>query len=274
MNIGYLGPKGTFSQKAAEVYLNNISLMDVVLIAYENITDLIIAVNQGELDEAVVPIENSMEGSVNITLDMLAWEVDLKIKKEIVLPIIHNIMAKDFNEDFSLILSHPQAIGQCRYFLHKYYSDVPIKYTYSTAQAAEKVSQSEEKWAAIAGEKAAQEYGLNIIKTSIQDNINNVTRFIVLSRKDSEKTGKDKTSIIFSTEDKPGSLYRILQILDLWNINMSRIESRPTKNSLGKYIFFVDINGHHKDEDLNDALTMIRRKTSFFKLLGSYQLIE
>ena len=115
---------------------------------------------------------------------------------------------------------------------------------------------------------------MKIVKKSIQENINNVTRFIVLSKSDSYRTGTDKTSIVFSTEDKPGSLYRVLQILNLWDINMSRIESRPTKNSLGKYIFFVDISGHHKDEDLNDALTMIKRKTSFLKLLGSYQLVK
>ncbi|MDK2798791.1 MAG: prephenate dehydratase [Clostridiales bacterium] len=274
MKIGFLGPKGTFSQQAAEIYIDG---LHAELIQFANIAELIFAVNNGKIDEAVVPVENSIEGPVNVTLDMMAWDVDLKIKREIVVPIIHNLMVNKKQKNISLILSHPQAIGQCREFLNKHYPNIPIKYTYSTAQAAQLVaehsfSDNNEGWAAIAAQKASEEYNLVITHRSIQDKSNNVTRFIVLSQYSAEKTENSKTSIIFSTENKPGSLYRILQILHLWDINMTRIESRPAKNNLGNYIFFVDIEGHWEDDDIRDALTMIKRKTSFFKMLGSYPI--
>ncbi|MBZ4646732.1 MAG: prephenate dehydratase [Petroclostridium sp.] len=267
MKIGYLGPRGTFSQQAAEIYVKG---MEAEIAQYTNIAELILAVNDRKVDEAVVPIENSIEGAVNTTLDMLAWDVDLTIKKEIVIPITHNLMVRKEGSNISLILSHPQAIGQCREFLNRHFPNTPVQYTYSTAQAAQQVASANEGWAAIAAQKAAEEYDLKIIYESIQDTDSNVTRFIVLSHQCSEKTGSDKTSIIFSTDNKPGSLYRILQILNLWDINMTKIESRPAKNSLGNYIFFVDIEGHWQDDDVRDALTMIKRKTSFFKMLGSY----
>ena len=282
MKIGFLGPKGTFSQHAAKMYLKE-SDIEPQMISYGNFADLILGVHEKKIDEAVLPVENSIEGPVNITLDMLAWDVALKIKREIDLPIRHNVMVRDVNANITCILSHPQAIGQCRNFLNRYFPDIPIQYTYSTTQAAEKVAagqstRDEEQWAAIAAEKAAEAYDLKIIHRDIQDYDNNVTRFIVLSHRDVEKAEKGdanvcKTSIIFSTDDKPGSLYKILQILNLWDINMTKIESRPAKENLGSYIFFVDIEGHREDEHIKDALTMIKRKTSFFKMLGSYYTI-
>ncbi len=274
MRIGYLGPRGTFSQQAAELYANG---RDVELIMYASIPELITAVKDNGIVEAVVPIENSIEGSVNVTLDMLAWDVDLKIKHEISIPIVHNLMAHKDTENISRILSHPQAIGQCRRFLNNNFPDAQIEYTYSTAQAAETVALGETKnVAAIAAEKSAHEYGLCIVQTAIEDNSNNVTRFIVLTDHDAEyerDSALIRTAMVFSTEDKPGSLYRVLQILNLWDINMTKIESRPAKDMLGKYIFFVDIEGHREKEDIKDAITMIRKKTSFFKMLGSYSPI-
>ncbi|WHH57551.1 prephenate dehydratase [Petroclostridium sp. X23] len=267
MKVGFMGPKGTFTQQAADIYAGNTS---AELVEYTNIAELIHAIYNGEVDEGVVPIENSIEGSVNVTLDMMAWNVDLKIKKEIIIPIKHNFMVRKGKKDVSLILSHPQAVGQCRAFLNKYYPKVPVQYAYSTAQAAQQVASSAENWAAIAAPKAAMEYDLESLYQSIQDHDSNVTRFIVLSHDYSNEENQRKTSIIFSTDNKPGSLYRVLQILNLWDINMTRIESRPAKNSLGSYIFFVDIEGNWQQSDVRDALTMIRRKTSFFKMLGSY----
>ena len=128
--------------------------------------------------------------------------------------------------------------------------------------------------AAVGSKAAAAVYELEIIRESIQDNNNNLTRFIVISKKEANKSIKNKTSIVFSTENKPVSLYRILDIFSLWDINMTRIESRPAKNKLGRYIFFVDIEGHAEDEDVRDALTMVKRKTSFYKFLGSYPEFE
>ena len=151
---------------------------------------------------------------------------------------------------------------------------VEIKTTYSTATAAREVAEGDGKCAAIGSAAAAEAYGLDIAVRDIHDCNNNFTRFVVLSKSDSEKTGNDKTSIVFSTEDRPGSLYRILDIFNLWDINMTRIESRPAKDRLGSYIFFVDIMGHREDGDIKDALTMVKRKTSFYKFLGSYPVFE
>ncbi len=275
MRIGFLGPRGTFSQYAAEVYADD---KKIELVEYRSIAELILAVDMKEVDEAVVPLENSIEGSVNTTLDMLAWDVNVTVKREVNISIVHNLMVQKGKSNICRVLSHPQAIGQCKKFLDKNYPNVPIQYTYSTAQAAELVASenaNNEQWGAIAAEKAAHEYGLDIIHSSIQDYDNNTTRFIVLTSHNVEEKIENeqknyKTSIIFDTGDKPGSLYRILQILNLWDVSMTKIESRPAKNSLGKYIFFVDIKGHYQDENVQDAFTMIKKKTGFFKLLGSY----
>jgi len=143
--------------------------------------------------------------------------------------------------------------------------------TNSTVEAAMEVAKGDGTLAAIASVAAAKVYGLSVLDTGIQDGDNNMTRFVIVSKTDAERTGNDKTSVVFSTENKPGSLYTVLDIFNLWDINMTRIESRPSKKQLGRYIFFVDIKGHREDQDLKDALTMVKRKTSFFKLLGSYK---
>jgi len=274
MRLGFLGPYGTFSQQAAQMYIQTTAYKDVDFIQYQSIGELITAVDHQEVDEAVVPIENSIEGPVNITLDMLAWDVELKIKREVVVPIEHCLMKKKDSQDIKEILSHPQAIGQCRKFLSQHFSNVPVHYTSSTAEAAQIVTKSKQALAAIAAKSAAAEYNLEVVYESIQDNKNNVTRFIVLSHEDEIANDYTKTSIIFSTQNKPGSLYRVLDILNLWDINMTRIESRPAKYQLGQYIFFVDIEGHREEEDIKDALKMIQRKTSFFKMLGSYPVLK
>jgi len=269
IKIGFVGPKGTFSHEAMEKY---IGAREHAAYDYGTIPDMLYAIQRGDIDEAVVPIENSLEGAVNVTLDMLAFEVDLKIRAELVLAIRQNLLVKsgtDFG-DIKHILSHPQPIGQCRKYISANFPEVQVRYVYSTAGAAEEVAKGEKGLAAIGSVKAAEAYGLDILAYGIQDGENNFTRFVVIANEDNERTGYDKTSIVFSTEDRPGSLYRILDIFNLWDINMTRIESRPAKNQLGRYIFFVDINGHRDDEDIRDALTMVKRKTSFFKFLGSY----
>jgi len=274
VKIGFLGPKGTFSQEAMLAYTKGSN--DFVGVDYNTMVELIMAVENDEIDEAVVPIENSLEGAVSTTMDMLACDVDLKIKAEVVIEIKQNLMAKKGTDikDIKYILSHPQPVGQCRKFLNSVFPHAVVKYVYSTAQAAKEDAQGDGNMASIGSLAAAKEYGLEVLKESIQDNDKNFTRFVVISKKEAKKAEKNKTSIVFSTENKPGSLYRILDIFNLWDINMTRIESRPAKNELGKYIFFVDINGHIEDEDVRDALTMVRRKTSFYKFLGSYPEFE
>lgn len=270
LKVGYLGPMGTYSHEAVNEYIKN--KVDYSICDYNSISDILLAVHKNEIDEAVVPIENSLEGAINVTLDTIAMEVDLKIKAELVIPIRANLMVKKgtLKKDIKYILSHPQPLGQCRKYLNLNYPNAEVINVYSTAGAAEEVAKGRLEAAAVGSKVAAETYGLDILDDGIQDGENNLTRFIIVSKYDSAPTGNDKTSIVFSTEDKPGSLYRILDIFNLWDINMARIESRPAKDKLGKYIFFIDIKGHKDDGDVKDALTMVMKKTSFYKLLGSY----
>ena len=268
--IGYLGPKGTFSQEAVLEYVKEGIAYEPV--EFNSISDIPVAVQNCEIDEAVIPIENSIEGAISVTLDMLAFEVDLKIKAEVVVPIRQNLLVREGTERANIryIISHPQPIGQCRKYISANFPAAEIQLVYSTAGAAIEVAKRQYDSAAIGSTAAAEVYGLKFLDKSIQDGDLNHTRFVVLSKEDGKVTGADKTSIVFSTEDKPGSLYRVLDIFSLWDINMTRIESRPAKEKLGRYIFFVDIQGHRDDPDLKDALTMIQRKTSYYKFLGSY----
>lgn len=274
MKLGYLGPKGTYCQEAAEKYMR--SFGDYSFYEYKTINDTLFAVIDGEIEYAVVPIENSIEGSVNTTLDVLAEYEQLRINAEMFIEVKHSLMAKPGTKASEIvqILSHPQGLAQCAKYLHKKYHGVQTRVTSSTADAAREAMESDKKYAAICNVKAAELYGLEVLDKDIQDSVNNVTRFVVVSLKDSEKTGNDKTSIVFSAEDKPGSLYRILDIFNLWDVNLTKIESRPAKNQIGKYIFFVDFVGHKMEQDIMDALTMVERKTSFLKILGSYHRID
>lgn len=273
IKIGYLGPKGTFSFEAMKKYTGDGSYdaQD-----FQSIPEIILAVQDGKLDEAIVPIENSIEGAVNATMDMIATEAGLMIKAELVLPIRENLLVKPGTDISGIryVLSHPQPLGQCRRFLSEQLPYARVKSVYSTSAAAQEVAEGGSELAAIGSASAAAVYGLEVAKTDIQDHNNNHTRFIILGRQDAPRCGNDKTSIVFSTEDKPGSLYSILDIFNLWDINMTRIESRPAKHKLGRYIFFVDVLGHREDGDLRDALTMVKRKTSFLKILGSYPIFQ
>ncbi|HOP99570.1 MAG TPA: prephenate dehydratase [Acetivibrio clariflavus] len=270
LKIGFLGPKGTFSQEALLEYKK--SEKDFVECAFNTFEEIINAVNNDEIDEGIVPIENSLEGAVNATLDTLATDVDLLIKAEVAIEVKQNLLVRKGTniENIKYIISHPQPIGQCRKYLETNFNHAEIRFIYSTAEAARQVAECDFNMAAIGSLTAAKVYGLDIIAEGIQDSKNNYTRFVVVSKTAAAKAKNNKTSIVFSTEDKPGSLYRILDIFNLWDINMTRIESRPAKDKLGNYIFFVDLKGHIEDDDVRDALTMVKRKTSFYKFLGSY----
>jgi prephenate dehydratase len=279
--VGFLGPLGTFSHEAFMKYAGSSRTEAGVLQhdarPFSSIQEMILAVGGREIDEAVVPIENSIEGAVNATMDMMsAAELDLKIRAELVIPIRENLLVKPgFGVgDIKAVLSHSQALGQCRNYIEKNLKGTVTKVTNSTALAAEEAAASAGDIAAIGSEAAAKVYGLEIAARDIQDVENNFTRFVVIGAEDSPRTGNDKTSVVFSTDDNPGSLYKVLGIFNLLDINMSRIESRPAKNQLGRYIFFVDVIGHREDENIKDALTMVRRKSSFFRILGSYPVFE
>ncbi len=269
LRIGFLGPKGTFSHEALLKYSSG---ADNIHCDYNSIPEILSALQQDQLDEAIVPIENSLEGAVNATLDMMASDVDLMIKSELIIPVRQNLLVKMGVQldRITAVLSHPQPIGQCRGYLTTCLKHAEVRLVYSTAAAAAEVAAGDGTSAAIGSSAAAGVYGLEVAASDIQDCENNHTRFAVIAKADSTRTGKDKTSIVFSTENKPGSLYRVLDIFNLWDINLLRIESRPAKDQLGRYIFFVDIEGHREDGDVRDAITMVKRKASFFKFLGSY----
>ncbi|MGE5613998.1 MAG: prephenate dehydratase [Bacillota bacterium] len=269
IRIGYLGPRGTFSHEALKKYIGNTPHLAR---DFQSIPEIFEAFGNNLLDEAIVPVENSIEGAVSATMDILAHESGLMVKAELILPVRENLLVKPGARipDIRYVLSHPQPLGQCRKFLSEHLPHALTKAVYSTSAAAEEVKNGGGDLAAIGSAAAAEVYGLEIAMADIHDNDNNQTRFFIIGRTDAARTGNDKTSIVFSTEDKPGSLYRILEIFNLWDINMTRIESRPAKNMLGRYIFFVDIAGHREDENVKDALTMVGKKTSFLKILGSY----
>lgn len=223
-----------------------------------------------ECSFGVIPIENSIEGPVGITLDSLAHKFDLKIYKEIIIPINQNLIVNPgcTMDDIEDVYSHAQAIAQCQEFIRE--NKIQPHYAISTARAAKDIIGDNSK-AAIGNSKIVELYGLEILQSNIQDVDNNETRFVVVSKKDHEMTGKDKTSIIFSIyEDKPGGLYNILGIFEKNNINLTKIESRPSKKGLGKYLFFVDFNGHKDDELIQSILEEIDNHTYFLKVLGSY----
>lgn len=261
--ISFLGPKGTFSHEAA-------SLLGDDLIPYCTIPAVMESIVSNQCVKGIVPIENSIEGPVGITLDSLAHEFDLNIVGEIIISINQNLIVNPGSkiEDIKDIYSHQQAISQCQSFIRE--NNFQPHYSVSTASAAKLIIGDKSK-AAIGHSKSAELYNLEILEPNIQDMDNNETRFIVLSNEDTNPTGNDKTSIIFSIyEDHPGSLYKILGIFEKYDINLTKIESRPSKQGLGKYLFFVDFYGHYKEEIIKKIIMDIDDNTYFFKVLGSY----
>jgi len=225
------------------------------------------------VEEGVVAIENSIEGSVTDTLDLLIHESKVLIKKELVLPIEHQLLTKPGTEvsQVKVIFAHPQALGQCRNFIERCFPKADIVAALSNAAAVEEMMASSHPAAAIGTARAAQIYGAHILARAIQDRAANVTRFVVLATMDHPATGFDKTSLCFSfAEDRPGVLCEVLQEFAQRNINLSKLESRPSKESLGKYIFLVDLDGHREDPQVTEALQRVRQKTALFKVFGSY----
>jgi len=276
LKIGYLGPEGTFSEEAGISYKK--MLGKAKFIPYATFHDLLIDVDKGKLSEGIVPIENSIEGTIGMVTDMLVNEVNLKIKQELVIPVKNYLMAKvkvPLNK-ITEIISHPQPIDQCRTFLRKNLPKAKIHFAYSTAEAARQVAstmliQNSGIPAAIATKAASKLYGLKIIRTDINDYPDNRTRFVVLAKNDSKPSKNDKTSIVFSIlRDRPGGLHNVLKEFAIRRINLTKIESRPTKRTLGDYYFFVDMRGHRTKKLIADALHQIKKKASFFKVLGSY----
>ncbi|WP_286680780.1 prephenate dehydratase [Tepidanaerobacter sp. EBM-49] len=274
MNIGFLGPKGTFSEEALDVWIEKSGTAPEACtkIAFPTIIDVINAVGS-QIDMGIVPIENSLEGSVNTTIDCLIHEADAKIHAEVVLPITQHLFAKEeipFDK-IKYVYSHPQALYQCRKFLMKNLPNAELKEVSSTAEGARIASESALPGvAAVGGISLAKLYNLKVIANNIQDGKNNMTRFYVLSDKDAEPTGNDKTTIVFSTANRPGSLFACLKIFADKNLNLTKIESRPSRRVLGEYIFFIEVEGHRRIEPLKSAIEELKRISGFCKILGSY----
>ena len=266
--LSYFGPAGTYTEEAAHLYD-----AQAELIPFSTIPTVCQAVSDGAVDAGVVPIENSIEGSVVNTLDFLINESDLAIRYEIVLPIEHCLMVRPGADPalLQVIFSHPQSLAQCRHYLEDHYPAARPTASLSNAAAVTEMLSSPAPAAAIGPQRAAHLYGAEIIDLGIQDRANNMTRFVVVASTDHAPTGQDKTSICFSfAQDAPGSLYQALGVFALRDLNLVKIESRPTKESLGRYNFLVDCAGHRANPAVQEALTVLAEQVSTLKIFGSY----
>ena len=270
--LGYLGPKGTFTEMAAEEYNGTVA----EYVPYCDIKILVKAVVAGEIDKAVVPIENSLQGAVTLTLDLLL-KYELKIFDEVIIPIKHSLLVDDEVKELKQlqhIVSHPQALAQCRSFIEQHLN-CQVHTAESTAEAIKKVAEAGTSWGAIGNYHAADYYELSVLKSDIQDNEENWTRFVILAKEDRAPTVNDKTSIICSPkDDHPGALYEILQEFAARKINLTRIESRPARKMIGDYIFFIDFEGHREEKSVRAALENVKEIVAWMKLLGSYPQAE
>ncbi|HAJ94828.1 MAG TPA: prephenate dehydratase [Actinobacteria bacterium] len=272
--IAYLGPPGTFTEEALDKYINIGKLeKSIEKIPYSNMGEVIKSVDRGEVAEGIIPIENSLEGSVNITLDFLTFESEAKIIREITIPIKHSLIGKEKISPGKIkkIISHPHATAQCKNYISTHLKNAEIIAANSTAEAIQMLKKEENDIAAIGTKTAAKIYGLEIIESDIEDNKDNKTKFIFVGNSIQPKSGKDKTSIVcFLKQDRPGSLFNILKEFAERNINLTRLESRPAKKNLGDYVFLIDIEGHLHDRDIYEAIDVLRKTVYLIKILGSY----
>ncbi len=267
--IAFLGPVGTYTEEAALLYDR-----EALLVPYPSITSVGMAVAAGETERGVVPIENSLEGSVNFTLDLLIGEPSIFIQNEVVVPIEHYLMGKSGTqlEQVQVVYSHPQALAQCREYLERNFPSAQQMASLSTALAVSDAQNSPVPAVAIAPKRAAELNQAEIMAEGIQDVAANVTRFAVLAKTDHTPTGRDKTSMCFSfgDRDEPGQLWRVMGEFASRNINLGKIESRPTRRSLGQYIFWIDCDGHREDAGMRAAIEEISRRVTTLRVMGSY----
>ncbi|MGH2914428.1 MAG: prephenate dehydratase [Solirubrobacteraceae bacterium] len=280
MRVGYLGPEGTNTQDAL---LADTAGHEFEMVPLVTIYDTVMAVRDGLVTRALVPIENSLEGSVNATLDALAFETDeVRIVGEVVAPIEHCLIARPgvSIEQVQTVISHPQANAQCGHFLRTRLARVPVLAASSTADAVRMVAGQEPPWAAIGSRLAAERYGCTVLLAGIEDSAGNETRFVWLAREraageEDEAAGPQsswKTAIVFwgAGSEAPGWLVACLGELAARDVNMTRIESRPRRQGLGRYMFFVDIEGREDDPGVAAALARLRERVEHLRVLGSF----
>lgn len=276
--VAFLGPPGTFSHAAVDRFFGPDPVPERLSVA--NIDDVFLEVEAGNARFGVVPVENSTEGAVNSTQDCLI-DTSLTVVGEIYLPIEHNLLLKDPSclAHIQRIVSHKQSLGQCRIWLRANYPEIELHEVSSNAEAA-RLAAEDPATAAIAGEVAASYFGLDIVFPCIQDRKNNTTRFLVLARDHAAlhdqreragmATGHDKTSILVYTENKPGALFRVLEPFDSCQVSLTRIETRPARDDMWSYVFFIDFEGHIEDDAVKNVFRQLAGRAVKIKNLGSY----
>ncbi|MDD5622553.1 MAG: prephenate dehydratase [Actinomycetota bacterium] len=269
--IAYLGPPGTFCEEALDKFVKDIDQIEKV--PCPTVVEVIKSVDRGEVDSGLVPLENSIEGLVNITQDILTFESEVKITGEVIIPVKHSLIGKKKMrlDKIKKVISHPHATAQCRNFLSTNLNGAEIIAANSTAEAVKILKNEDDDIAAIGTKIAAKIYDLQIIESDIEDNSDNKTRFVFLGNSLQQRTGKDKTTIVcFLKEDRPGSLYNILREFARRDINLTCLESRPAKKDLGDYVFIMDLDGHLHDKNIFEAIEALRKSVYLVKILGSY----
>nr|VFJ88586.1 MAG: chorismate mutase [Candidatus Kentron sp. LFY] len=267
LSIAFLGPRGTFTEAAALRHFGQ----SVKTVPFDTIDAVFREVESGNCDYGVVPVENSSEGVVNHTLDVFV-QSPLLICGEVMLRIHHHLLALSEGLDITQIkkvYSHQQALAQCRKWLDRYLPTIDRIGVASNAEGA-RCASLESGAAAIASDIAAKIYGLRILASNIEDEPNNTTRFLIIGSQKVPCTGEDKTSLLLSVKDRPGALFSLIEPFAKRKVSMTRIESRPARSGLWKYVFFVDIEGHAQDPHIAESLQEIEKNTTFFKVLGSY----
>ncbi len=265
LSVAFLGPRATFTHLACLKHFGE----SADYVAQINVSWVFDVVERGNADFGVVPIENSSEGIVSNTLDMFI-DHNLLISGEILIEVAHDLLSVTGDiEHVKKVYSHPHAIAQCRMWLERNLGNAAVFDVESTARAAE-LAIDDPSAAAIAGEAAAKIYGLKCIRKRIQDNKNNVTRFIIIGKIAPERTGNDKTSVLFSSRDEVGALHLMLEPFSRHRINLTKIESRPVKKKAWEYLFFLDMEGHITDDPVARALDELRMRAQYLKILGSY----
>lgn len=263
--VHYLGPAGTYSEEAARKRFGVVA----ELVPCANLDEVVQAAERHGTDAAVVPIENSTEGAVNRTLDLLL-QTPLHIIGEIDLAIHHQLVTRANSlEAITTVAAHPQALAQCRAWLQKHLPHAKQLAMDSNAVAAQAAT-ADPHLAAVAGTQAARQYDLPVLATDIEDDPHNTTRFVVLGSQPVPPSGNDKTSLICSVPNKPGTLGKLIAVLSDAGINMTKLESRPSSSGLWDYVFYIDIDGHQDDAPVTEALKRLEKQASFVKLLGSY----
>jgi prephenate dehydratase len=276
MRIAYLGPRGTFSEDALREAVGD---QEVDPDPAATVYDAIQAVREGKADRALVPFENSIEGAVTATLDTLAFDADgVTLVGEYDLPIRHCLIARKEMplEEIEVVVSHPQASAQCARFIREDLPQAEVRAALSTAEAVRTIAESEQPWAALGAESAATLYGAAVLRHGVEDEPDNITRFVWVAPDGTVPSGSDpwRTSLVFSElgEDHPGALVDALQIFSGRKINLTRIESRPLRRGLGRYQFFIDIEGASGKEPLSGAIETLRSKAETVRVLGSWPI--